>query len=778
MSVKKRESRRDAKAQKKRKEQQETAERNQRHQAIRFAAGAFPQLSEPIRVALAGQAHANTRRPLPLNVLPDETDLRDQTYSPGLVAISNKVSMPDFLWPVDTLCDDCRSIGQCKRITSKAKTTTGVSALSVEFERRLLIRNQRGEGSCTGQALASVIDILRLRRQYGRPTGCYRALQASGNELADWRDSRVSARMLYQMARNYEFAPESQLSGSSVRNSLKAFFHNGACSEQKSRYIAGDLSWFLTLERARDARKIRLGSYYRVQNDVLAWQAAINEVGAMVVSAIIHTGWNKLELNPKNSVSMQPLEPAHVLAPNLIPEVKQAHEYLGGHAFAVVGYDDEGFYVLNSWGDNWGRVLDSDDIPINPGIPGVAIWRYADWSAHVFDGWVFRLAHEATSEINRRGGWKADTNPLSGLRNSSEPRLLINGHYLNLGAGGYVQRGKYPSDSQTFETTASFLQDRDECWRDGSGTEEQTPIEEPYNALALCFMHGTANIEKNSRQIEGLTSLFKAQNIYPIFVFWSYAELSHLKNIISANYKTLVERHGASDRALQLRMDRELREFGLLFYTRLKNQIQQIVEPEPGRWKKNSPLVEALKPMFGWVQKEKKPVHLLAHSDGTLLLNRALSLWMSEASDTKADLRSLIKTVSLFAPAAIENDLNEIINLNKSGTEVNFITLGVDEDERDRIGEYPGGYPRLLQNVFYPGSATRLEDRVLGLCENAKIFVHTKKGRRRRKRYHHTVAPPIRGAQMPIHFDMMNNRELMQDIIQELGDSQLKNIRS
>ena len=26
----------------------------------------------------------------------------------------------------------------------------------------------------------------------------------------------------------------------------------------------------------------------------------------------------------------------------------------GGHAFAIVGYDQDGFIVLNSWGRNWG----------------------------------------------------------------------------------------------------------------------------------------------------------------------------------------------------------------------------------------------------------------------------------------------------------------------------------------------------------------------------------------------------------------------------------------
>ena len=47
----------------------------------------------------------------------------------------------------------------------------------------------------------------------------------------------------------------------------------------------------------------------------------------------------------------------------------------GGHAFALVGYNADGFIVQNSWGDRWG-------------LKGFAIVSYEDWVANGRDAWV------------------------------------------------------------------------------------------------------------------------------------------------------------------------------------------------------------------------------------------------------------------------------------------------------------------------------------------------------------------------------------------------------
>ena len=50
---------------------------------------------------------------------------------------------------------------------------------------------------------------------------------------------------------------------------------------------------------------------------------------------------------------------------------------IGGHAFLIAGYNEDGFLVQNSWGTGWGH-------------KGYATLRYEDWLANAYDAWVAR----------------------------------------------------------------------------------------------------------------------------------------------------------------------------------------------------------------------------------------------------------------------------------------------------------------------------------------------------------------------------------------------------
>src|SRR3546814_11177879 len=52
---------------------------------------------------------------------------------------------------------------------------------------------------------------------------------------------------------------------------------------------------------------------------------------------------------------------------------------MGYHAFAIVAYDGDGFWLQNSWGDAWGR-------------KGFARISYDEWLERGTDAWVARLA--------------------------------------------------------------------------------------------------------------------------------------------------------------------------------------------------------------------------------------------------------------------------------------------------------------------------------------------------------------------------------------------------
>ena len=86
--------------------------------------------------------------------------------------------------------------------------------------------------------------------------------------------------------------------------------------------------------------------------------AAIAEVGVLYVSSSVHSGWSKVSKKGRISFSA---------------------DNLGGHAFALVAYDAEGFWLQNSWGKSWG-------------YEGFAHIAYDDWLKNGTDAWVARLA--------------------------------------------------------------------------------------------------------------------------------------------------------------------------------------------------------------------------------------------------------------------------------------------------------------------------------------------------------------------------------------------------
>src|SRR3546814_7327190 len=62
-------------------------------------------------------------------------------------------------------------------------------------------------------------------------------------------------------------------------------------------------------------------------------QAALSEAGILYASAPVHEGWQQVGRD------------------GIVPYSKTL---IGGHAFDIVGFDDRGFWVQNSWGPKWG----------------------------------------------------------------------------------------------------------------------------------------------------------------------------------------------------------------------------------------------------------------------------------------------------------------------------------------------------------------------------------------------------------------------------------------
>lgn len=207
-------------------------------------------------------------------------------------------------------------------------------------DQRVPVLDQGQEGACTGYALATVVHYLLARRS-----------------IEPDRQA-VSPRMLYEMARRYDEWPGENYDGSSARGAMKGWHKHGVCAEddwpsQPARKAGG-----LDEARVTAARRRPLGAYFRVNHlDLVAMHSAIAEVGILYATASVHEGWNRVGRDGN---------------------IRREGRLLGGHAFAIVAYDDEGFWLQNSWGKDWGS-------------RGFARLSYDDWLENGTYVWVARL---------------------------------------------------------------------------------------------------------------------------------------------------------------------------------------------------------------------------------------------------------------------------------------------------------------------------------------------------------------------------------------------------
>ncbi len=204
---------------------------------------------------------------------------------------------------------------------------------------KIPILDQGSEGACTGFGLATVANyLLRARGQ---------------NPTAD----EVSAWMLYAMAKRYDEWPGENYNGSSARGAMKGWFKHGLCAY--ALWKERDPDPTLEEKRSADALARPLGAYFRVNHkDLVSMHAAISETGILYATARVHDGWQAVKSGDEN--------------------IEYRPGVIGGHAFAIVGFDRRGFWIQNSWGGKWGT-------------GGLANLSYADWLANGSDVWVAAL---------------------------------------------------------------------------------------------------------------------------------------------------------------------------------------------------------------------------------------------------------------------------------------------------------------------------------------------------------------------------------------------------
>ena len=102
------------------------------------------------------------------------------------------------------------------------------------------------------------------------------------------------------------------------------------------------------------------GLYYRIdQNDLANMRDALARGFPLYVASEVHVGWFRQFLaDTDGSIDRRPDDAMK-----------------GGHAYVIVGYDEEGFWLHNSWGEQWG-------------VDGYARIPYGEWEQLGYEVWV------------------------------------------------------------------------------------------------------------------------------------------------------------------------------------------------------------------------------------------------------------------------------------------------------------------------------------------------------------------------------------------------------
>ncbi|MCW8193390.1 C1 family peptidase [Proteobacteria bacterium 005FR1] len=438
----------------------------------------------------------------------------------------------------------------------------------------LHILDQGDEGACTGFGLAATINLLyRFQR----------------------KELRVSPRMLYTFARRYDEWAGEDYEGSSCRGAIKGWKNTGVCLEELEDDAFRGESFVITPKVAADARCRTVGAYYRIRPDITDFHSALNEVGVIYASAKVHKGWFKTKTD-KDGDEYIPLRTTRV----------------GGHAFAIVGYNHKGFWVQNSWGEGgWGK-------------GGLALWLYEDWAKNAMDAWAVQLALP-TPQIFSSGvvvGNDSPANRRAGI--GSVPRQVIQHHFVHLDDGKYHDKERYWSNAQQMELITHQLQTRD------------------YDHLLL-YAHGGLNSTKDcARRIAAMKDIFLENGIYPFHFMYDTGLGEELKDVVAGKRSEAEMLAGGVRDWFDRRIENLSRRVGRALWREMKYGARAPFT------KNTADGADVLKRLISTITglDRKIGIHVAGHSTGAILHAHALA----RAAALFDEL--IINSCSLLAPAA------------------------------------------------------------------------------------------------------------------------------
>jgi C1A family cysteine protease len=195
-----------------------------------------------------------------------------------------------------------------------------VSALPVRIDLRpgcSPIEDQGDLGSCTGNAIAGIVEYLDRR---------------AGKNID------VSRLFIYYEERVLEGSVGYD-AGAYIRDGIKVVNKKGACLESLWPYVTYRFATRPSPAAYTDAAKRKASSYQRCANFTAVKQALAQGLPVVI-------GFDVYESFESQAVANT----------GLMPYPQPGEQLLGGHAVALVGYNDatQRFIARNSWGTSWG----------------------------------------------------------------------------------------------------------------------------------------------------------------------------------------------------------------------------------------------------------------------------------------------------------------------------------------------------------------------------------------------------------------------------------------
>jgi hypothetical protein len=545
------------------------------------------------------------------NVVPDRLDLRDRIYMPSVAVVPGLTLAPKTNIPV---------------------------------------LDQKQTNACTGFALASVVYHLQYiakRKQ---------------------RDCSVSPFMLYSMARRYDEFPGNPDvdTGSSLRGAMKGWYKHGVCSDKlwSSEHMPTGPVTKSTNDWWLDAVQRPLGAYYRIDTrSITDMHVALNEIGILYASAVCHSGWDEVSSNRSQAKGGYWMIPRRKASPGD-----------GGHAFAIVGYNQDGFIVHNSWGTGWGT-------------KGCAVLPYEDWLDHAMDCWVAQLG--VVTELHREIAKSTTLRLEAGkVRLATEPSLRtreISPFIIDMENNGRLSNtGDFRTQESDIEALVTHhLGMARTAW----GLSKNDPMD-----IAI-YAHGglTSEDDAGETAAKWIPALYEHQ-IFPIFLMWETDLWSTLKGRLADILEDQARPTGGLFDSLKdwwnERLEKVLAVPGTAIWSEMKQNADAISNrAESGGMKLYTACQQS--PYFADLSKVR--LHLVGHSAGSILHSHVVDRLGGKGWE--------FESVNFMAPA-VRVDLFEetVVPAIKNGMVKRFnqFHLSDDIEQKDPTCKPILGYSRSL----------------------------------------------------------------------------------